>query len=203
MARGFINFTEMRRIFIDLGAHIGESAKFFRKHHPEGNTFEVFCFEPEPGNIEILEQLKDVWNLRIIPKAASYYNSTAKLYTGMSESGSLYQEKRTGGLDGETHVIVETIDFIEWLNELVSSDYVPEIWLKMNIEGEEYEIIPRMHEFGLLKFVHRFYINWHWKKIGVPKELHDRIKAMIPEDKIFRWWAMFGEDNIQWFKDSL
>jgi FkbM family methyltransferase len=190
----------MRRIFLDLGAHVGESTKFFRKHHPEADQFEFFLFEPLPENVDILRKLDDV---TIIDQAVSTRNGLCKFYTGMSESGSLAKEKRTGGLDGERSVMVHTIDFVSWFNELVRGDYVPEIWLKMNVEGAEYEIIDYLHQCGLLRFVHKFYINWHWNKIGMSKEEHDRVKAMIPADKLYRWWAMFGDDNIQWFKDSL
>ena len=195
----------MRRIFLDLGAHIGESTEFFRRHHPEADQFEFFLFEPLPENIEILEKLD---NVTIIPKAVSFQPVTAKFYTGMSESGSLSQEKRTGGLDGVRSIDVQTIDFADWFYGLVeqcitSQSRPPKIWIKMNIEGAEYPVIDSMYYRNLLPFVHKFYINWHWSKVGLSKAAHDRIKDMISADKLFHWWAMFGDDNIQWFKDSL
>jgi len=193
----------MRRIFIDLGSHIGESVKFFRKHHPQGNEFEVFCFEPLPDNVAKLEAMKDVWNISIIPKAAATYNSSQSFYTGLSESGSLSDKKRTGGLDGKKRIQVDTIDFTAWFNELVSGDYVPEIWLKMNIEGAEYGIIEKLHERGLIPFVHKWYLQWHWTKIALDKHKHDEIKYMIPQDKLFAWGAMFGDAFINEFKKSL
>lgn len=190
----------MRRIFLDLGGHKGESTTFFRKHHPDADQFEYFIFEPLPGNIVHCANLD---NVTIIPKAASIIDGKAKLYTGLPESGSLSDQKRSGGLDGETGIQVETIDFPEWFNDLVTGDYVPEIWLKMNIEGAEYDIIHNMYHFGLLKFIHRFYVQWHWAKIGLIKENHNHVKDMIPQDKLFPWRAMFGEKDIEWFKDSL
>lgn len=194
----------MRRIFCDLGSHIGESVKFFRKHHPQGNTFEVFCFEALPDNIAKLEAMKEMWNIQIIHKAAATYNSCQSFYTGMSESGSLSDKKRTGGLDGKTKIIVQTMDFPAWFNELVQLSFsTPEIWLKMNIEGAEYDIIEKMHQMGLIPFVHKWYVQFHFSKIGMDKHKHDEIKRMIPQDKLFTWGAMFGSKFVDEFKQSL
>lgn len=188
----------MRRIFLDLGSHIGESIEYFRLHHPEADQFEYFCFEPLPENIKELSKLQKV---TIIPMAAYIEDSRTKLYTGLSESGSMSSLKRTGNLDGKTHIVVDTMDFPNWLHELTNGDYVPEIWLKMNIEGAEYPIIEKMRMFGLIPFVHRFFIQWHYQKIGMDVEDHDKIKAMIPEEKLFPWLAMLG--GVEWFKKSL
>ena len=172
----------MRRIFLDLGAHIGESTEFFRRHHPETDQFEYMLFEPLPENIEILQKLD---NVIIIPHAVSVRNAEEQFYTGISESGSLSQEKRTGGLDGVRSVMVHTIDFVSWFNELVKGIYVPEIWLKMNIEGAEYDIIDYLYQCGLLPFVHKFYINWHWNKIGLRKEIEAFLKGKTLRDLLF------------------
>lgn len=190
----------MRRIFIDLGAHIGESVKFFRKHHPQGNEFEVFCFEPLPANIE---KLKELDNVTIIPKAAATYNSSRSFYTGLPESGSLSDKKRTGGLDGKTRIIVQTIDFTDWFYGILSRCPVSEIWLKMNIEGVEYDIIEKMYDRELIQFVHKWFVQWHYAKIELPKHKHDEIKHMIPQDKLFPWGAMFGSKFVDEFKQSL
>ena len=136
----------MRRIFLDVGGHKGESTTFFRKHHPEADQFEYFIFEPLPGNIVHCANLD---NVTIIPKAASVIDGKAMLYTGLPESGSLSDQKRSGGLDGETGIKVETTNFPRWLNDLVLGDYVHEIWLKMNIEGEEYAILDLLDDWGL------------------------------------------------------
>jgi len=188
----------MRRIFIDLGAWDGSSAEYFKAHHPEANQFEYFLFEPLPDNIKKLKKLQ---NVTIIPKAAATRTGKSKFYTGLSESGSVYKEKRTGGLDGKTCIEVDAIDFPGWLDDLVGGEY-SEIWLKMNIEGAEYPIIDMLWNYGLIPFVHRWYVQWHWDKIGIDREEHYRIKRLIPAEKLFPWFAMIRTDN-KWFNDSL
>ncbi len=189
----------MRRIFLDLGGHKGESTTFFRKHHPKSDQFEYFIFEPLPGNIVHCANLD---NVTIIPKAASIMDGKAMLYTGLPESGSLSDQKRSGGLDGETGIQVETIDFSYWL-DLIIDPLPSEIWLKMNIEGAEYAILDLLDDRGLIPFIHRYLIQWHWVKVNLSESEHTRIKGLIPSDKLFPWRAMFGEKDIEWFKDSL
>lgn len=175
----------IRQIFIDCGAHIGESVHYFRKHYDPDHVFEVICFEPLPENIE---KLKKIQGVRVMPYAISTIDDTVKFYTGLPQSGSLSDQKRTGGLDGDTHIMVDTINFAYWFNRLVSGDYVPEITIKMNVEGAEYEVIDRMNQWGLLPFVHKWYVQWHWQKIGLDKEEHDRISSLIKWEP---WGAMY------------
>ena len=173
----------IRKIFLDLGAHVGESVHYFRKHY--GTEHEIFSFEALPQNIY---ELKQIDGIMVLPYAVSTFDGTAQFYIGLPQSGSLLKEKRSGGLDGKTHINVQTLDFAYWFKDLVSGDYVPEITIKMNIEGEEYPIIDKMDQWGLLPFVHRWFVNFHWKKIGLSKEEHDRISNLIEWES---WPAMF------------
>lgn len=170
----------MRKVFLDLGAHVGESVRYFRKHWPDWKEYEYFAFEPLPENIEKLNLIEGI---TVIEAAAAHYNSSTNFYTGLSESGSLSDKKRTGGLDGETHIIVRTIDFPAWFDKTIlmgcDQNYIPEVIIKMNIEGSEYDIIERMFYDGLLPYVSKFYIQWHWQKIGLSKAEHDRISGLI------------------------
>lgn len=175
----------MRKIFIDCGGHIGESIRYFRKHYDPNHEYEIFSFEPLPDNIEILKQIEGV---TVMPYAVSTFDGVAKFYTGLPQSGSLSDKKRTGGLDGETCIDVRTIDFAYWLKDLVSGDYVPEITIKLNIEGSEYEVIDKLHKWGLLPFVKKWFVNWHYAKIGMSIEQHDMISNLIMWET---WPAMF------------
>jgi len=172
----------MRQIFIDCGGHIGESVHYFRKHH--GTEHEIFSFEPLPENIE---KLKKIEGVTVMPYAVSDYSGVAMFYTGLPQSGSLSDQKRTGGLDGQRHINVKVMDFAYWFKDLVTGDYVPEITIKLNVEGAEYAILDKMNNWGLLPFVQKWYVNWHWKKIGLDKDEHDRISGLIEWEP---WKAM-------------
>ena len=174
----------IRQIFIDLGAHIGESIHYFRKHYDPEHEYEIFSFDPLPSNIEKLKQIEGVI---VMPYAVSDYAGVAMFYTGLPQSGSLSDQKRTGGLDGEAHINVKVIDFAYWFKELVTGDYVPEITIKLNIEGAEYVVLEKLHSWGLLPFVKRWFVQYHWKKIGLPEADHNRISGLIKSEP---WKAM-------------
>lgn len=179
----------MRKIFIDLGGHVGESVRYFRKHHDPNNEFEIFSFEPLPENIDKLDKIDGV---RVMPYACSTYDGYANFYTGLPESGSLSSNKRTGNLDGKTCIKVKVINFPRWFADLLrdsEQNYVPKIIIKMNIEGAEYDIIRRMDKWGQIPFVSKWYVNWHWDKIGMSREAHDEVRNIVP--KSMQWKAMF------------
>jgi len=170
----------MRKIFIDLGGHIGESIDYFRSHWPDWEEYEYFVFEPYPENIDKLKMYSGV---TVIEAAATIYNSSANFYTGLPQSGSLSDKKRTGKLDGKTHISVKTIDFTEWFERNViygsEQNYIPEVIIKMNIEGAEYDILDKMHVNNMIHFVNKWYIQWHAKKIQLPDDQHERISSLI------------------------
>ena len=73
---------------------------------------------------------------------------------------------------------METIDLAEFIKtNFTESDY---IILKINCEGCEYEIIPHLQKNGLIDWVNKWYIQWHYEKIRLNTAEHDRIRGMIP-----------------------
>ena len=54
---------------------------------------------------------------------------------------------------------VEAIDFSRWIREnFVEDDY---IFLKMDIEGSEYKVLPKMIEDGTINYINDLIIEWH------------------------------------------
>ena len=54
---------------------------------------------------------------------------------------------------------VEAIDFSKWvLENFTEEDF---IILKMDIEGSEYKVLPKMIEDGSIKFINKLIIEWH------------------------------------------
>ena len=185
----------MRNIFLDCGAWNGCSVDFFRENYPDGDKFEVFCFECLPANIEILRKRKDI---RLVRKAVWVKNEFVKFFTASyTESGTLYSGKTTGGVSTENPISVETINLVEFIKDNFSED--DNIVLKLNIEGAEYDVIKHMAHHGILGWINKYYIQWHWNKIrGFEKSRHDTVSSMI---KWHSWDAMLN--NVEKFKESL
>jgi FkbM family methyltransferase len=175
-------------VFLDIGAHIGESSDFWLKHYPESKAI---CFEPLPANCKRIREK----GYKVIQAAAWIRNEKIKFYAGLPESGSLYASKTTGGIDPNRFIDVEGIDLAEYIKvHLRKSDTIV---IKMNCEGAEYNIIPHLRKHNLIEWVDTFYIQWHYEKIGVSKQTHDKVKGMIISS---RWRAMFPQAFEKEFK---
>jgi len=160
----------MQTKFLDCGAWTGCSVKLAKKLWP---GCECFSFEPDPRNFHELSKQDTI----IIKKAVWYKDSTTKLYLGLSQSNSLFREKRSGEVNPNNFITVETIDLSKWiLDNLKINDYIV---LKLNVEGAEYDILEKMHKDGILHWIDEFFIQWHWNKINVSKKRHDKISKSI------------------------
>ena len=181
----------MRKIFIDCGAHNGCSVRFFRDLRNLGQKdleeFEIFSFEPNLSFKEDLEKL----GVEVIYKGVSTIDGTATFYQ-VSEDKYGATDRRTGastlihqkaewnlraGHRANEELTIETIDFSRWIKEnFAKKDF---IILKMDIEGMEYEVLQKMIDDGTINYIDELLIEFHWKKCGVSKETHDHIIAEI------------------------
>lgn len=188
----------MRKIFLDIGGWNGKSSIFFRENHPEGDSFEIFMFECDKQNIESIKSK----NLKItlIEKAAWCFNKKVKYYYGNNDGGSLYSTKKTGKINPKNFYEVDAIDLAEFIiNNFNKDDY---IIIKMNCEGAEYELIPHLQKNNIIDWINKWYIQWHWSKIGLDELTHNNIKKLIP--KSFEWECQTNEQLfITKFKQSL
>jgi FkbM family methyltransferase len=164
-----------RKIFLDVGAWQGNSVSFFREYFLEASEFEIFCFDPLPENIEALKLISDI---HIIEAAAWSSNGEENLYLGASQGVSMYADKKTGYVDPENKIIVHTIDFAEFI--ILNFNKEDEIWLKLNVEGAEYEIIPHLYKNNLIDWFDRIYVKWHSEKIPSLQVVDKEVRAMVP-----------------------
>lgn len=108
---------------LDLGANIGFFEVFTRDRLPVGH---VVCFEPDPANARILEQVRTAngacWE--IVAACASNRDGRALFNTGRKNFSHI-------GSDGDSDIA--TVDVFPHISE---ADLV-----KMNIEGSEWDIL--------------------------------------------------------------
>lgn len=170
----------MRKIFLDIGGWNGASAIFFRKYHPQGSEFEIFTFEPDKKNIQTIKSKK--LPITLIEKAAWSRNGKIKFYPGGAMPGSggtLYSQKTTGNINPKVFYEVEAIDIAEFINKnFIKTDY---IILKMNCEGAEYEIIPHLKKMGMIDWIDKWFVQWHYEKLKMSKERHISTASILPE----------------------
>ncbi|XP_010543177.1 PREDICTED: uncharacterized protein LOC104816178 [Tarenaya hassleriana] len=164
-----------RYVYVDVGARSYGSSigSWFRKEYPKQNkTFDVFAVEADKTFHEEYKMKKKV---KLIPYAAWVRNETltfeinhdpgkevkargrgmGRIQPVQSSSGS------DDGFDGEVDLI-KGFDFAEWLKNTVRErDFVV---MKMDVEGTEFELIPRLFETGAICLIDELFLECHYNR---------------------------------------
>jgi FkbM family methyltransferase len=160
-----------RYVFVDCGAHEGETILAFEKSTLfEKHAWSIVSFEPNPLLFPRLPRRP--------------YLSTREEAVWIKDEERLfnYSEQDTAGgslvptviRNGEMRAIkVKAIDFGKWLERNFTKQDV--VYVKFDIEGAEYPVVEHMLKDGAMTLVDRLYIEFH----GVQQLLADR--APTPE----------------------
>jgi len=184
--------VRMKKVFIDLGANDGCSVELFLNNIDHSNEFEIHSFECNPHLIEVYK--KKFPNFKIHNKGASTYDGKSKFYLGNKLASSLRTDKTTGNINYDKPIIIDVVDISKFIIDNFSqNDY---IIVKMDIEGAEYDILPKMLNKGLFDgYIDELYGEWHYNKLlNVTREFHDELISNL-SDKGFRmklWCAETG-----------
>lgn len=169
----------MKRIFIDGGANVGNSIEFFLNSYPNADEYVIYSFECNPNLFKELDSFSDKAN--IYHKALGTRNEKLDFFVGGDLSSSLRGDKFTGkrkvnklihkvksvllGNKGWDRIIkVDVIDLADFVKNNFSKDDF--IVLKLDIEGGEYDLIPHLIKAGLFDgYIDRLYGEWHYNKL--------------------------------------
>lgn len=138
-------------IIIDCGANIGLSILYFAQHYPQA---QIIAFEPDKKNFEILSKniqanLPQHQNVVLRQNAVWVSNSEISFYASGTEASSIVADTHNA------HKInVSAIRLKEVLASYPSIDF-----LKVDIEGAEYEVIKDC--IPELKHVQNFFLEYH------------------------------------------
>ena len=163
------------KVFIDCGAFRGKIIKRFNDARP---GYKIYAFECNPTlsgfdyGPEVTTIRKAIWTA---DETISFYLSKAN--KDKVEGSTVFKQKTTGNIDRDNPVHVQALDFGRWMRCNFSiSDYVV---VKMNVEGAEYDVIPKMIQDGSIKLINELHIQWHYQKIFFPIESHREIVAAL------------------------
>jgi FkbM family methyltransferase len=156
-------------------------------------NYEIHSFEPHPFFFTIREKTnQEDDKIKIIKKCATTHNNNSKFYYSTNCDGSsLNGTKITNGVNINNYFEVECCDLYEYYINNINLKPGDELWLKMDIEGEEYNLIPYLHKKGMLNNVSNLFIEWHYNKIkNISKEAHLNSVKLIKNIKTYNWDAL-------------
>jgi FkbM family methyltransferase len=179
-----------RRVYIDLGANVGDTMEEFLARAPDALAI---GFEPNPRLIDRLRSRFAGRNNVVIHDAAAWSSDGyAMLYLGHDLSSTLLKGKAAKpehpefGIDYRTAIRVRTIDFAKWLLENVSDG--EDVCVKMDIEGSEYEVLRRLLETGAIARISELRCEWHYDRYPIGIEEHTRTKMLVDRRvKLVEW----------------
>lgn len=182
-----------RKIFLDLGANDGCSVDLFLESFPNSKDYEIHSFECNPSMLEVYKSKFP--DFRIYDYAASTFYGEATFYIGeLTLSSTLRKDKTTYISNNKIKVnCIDISDFI--INNFNKDDYIV---LKMDIEGSEYDILPKMISQGLFDgYINELYGEWHWNKLkNISEQFHNNLIQQL-EEKGFTMKAWHGQEKYK------
>jgi len=197
----------MLKFLIDLGANNGCSLRKFSDELEDFSEYQVFCFEP--GSVGRSKEMKDTLskspNVKFFNQPVSDQSKLIKFYehTSNSSASTTWKSKandkgRRGscGSDIKGEILeyeVESIDIANFIIKNILLQNPLRLILKMDIEGEEYRVIPHLLENKIFSHVSELYIEWHpeWNTTGIEQKTFEKeIRSQNKNIKIKDWNAL-------------
>ncbi|XP_078435450.1 methyltransferase [Wolffia australiana] len=162
-----INF-KTRYVYIDVGARSYGSSivSWFKKQYPKQNkTFEIYAIEADQTFYKEYESKKGV---NLVKFAAWVRNETLSFEVNGGEGrrgmGRVVPAASSAVGSDQTRVVdeIQGLDFAGWLKSVVSvTDYVV---MKMDIEGAEFDVLPRLIETGAICLIDELFLECHYNR---------------------------------------
>lgn len=174
------------KYFLDFGTHKFEGLEEFIPKLQIDKQFNVLCFEPNKDiydvSIKIAEKYTNQFN------SFKHYNLAIMNYTGEitfnnhkgawnNTNKDKYIEGYTTGsncidinpkIDYGNGVVFDIestkcncVDIEEIMSTIVKHDPAAEIFIKCDIEGSEFVVLPKLIESSFVKHVKVIFIEWH------------------------------------------
>ncbi|XP_059305304.1 uncharacterized protein LOC132056915 [Lycium ferocissimum] len=165
-----ISFKQ-RYVYVDVGSRSYGSSivSWFKKQYPKQNkTFEIYAVEADKT---FHGQYKEKKGVTLLPYAAWVRNETLSFEINQDPGhkdvpkgrgmGRIQPVESSGEAASEVDLI-QGFDFAEWLKSAVSEkDYVV---MKMDVEGTEFELIPRLIETGAICLIDEVFLECHYNR---------------------------------------
>lgn len=177
----------MRYIFLDCGAHLGESTKKWRRRS-KGKTYEITMFEPNPNVFKKIDKSPVFNDCTKLEVAVSDNVGKVKLHGVIKRPetvGATLEDAKASfaRMTNDDYIYVNTIDLSNYISEHFNKE--DHIVLKLDIEGSEYSVLEKMIETGTIDYINRLLCEFHAHKMDKTFILRERkIKQILKQKNI-------------------
>ena len=160
-----------RYVYVDVGARSYGSSigSWFKKKYPKQNkTFEVYAIEADKAFHQEYRSKKGV---NLLPYAAWVRNETLFFEITRDPSKKIVVKGRGMGRIQPVQTLtsfmddvdrIQGFDFAKWLKRTVRErDFVV---MKMDVEGTEFHLIPRLIETGAICLIDEIFLECHYNR---------------------------------------
>lgn len=183
-------------IIFDLGGYLGQWTEIAKEYYPDAT---IYVFEPVKKHYDVIcEKFKGDDSVKVFDFGLSSKNETVKI-TLTGDSSSIH-------LESDDFEEIEIRDIREFLfeNKIFHVDLV-----KINIEGEEYNLLeylcstPELNIFEnyLVQF-HRFIDNYEIRRQNILEVVNKYYDVIFNYEMIFEGWSLKRKERIGCIGDS-
>ncbi|KAL3830233.1 hypothetical protein ACJIZ3_019035 [Penstemon smallii] len=162
-----------RYVYVDVGARSYGSSivSWFKKQYPKQNkTFDIYAVEADKTFYDGYKYKKGV---TLLPYAAWVRNESLFFEINQDPGHKMVEKGRgmgriqpvqtsTGSTSSGNVDEIRGFDFADWLKNTVSeNDYVV---MKMDVEGTEFDLIPRLFETGAICLIDELFLECHYNR---------------------------------------
>jgi FkbM family methyltransferase len=163
------------RIFLDVGANTGQSLKVAMR--PEYGFGRIVCFEPAA---ECWRHLRETAagdeRVQITHFGLSDSSRQATLYEPGRKGASLWKKSYAGTNDWAGVQLYRASEWFRAYGGLVPGD---QVWLKLNCEGAEVDILGDLLESGQFAKVTHALVYFHGHKIPQLKHSEAELRGIL------------------------
>ena len=192
-------------LFLDCGSNLGQGFEFFRQYYPNKN-YDYVLFEPNPYCFEVLSKkyagLSDS-GVQLMNLAVGINNGSIDFYGLEDEKGGIYSvggtvlpehNSKKYGTSNSASLKVQSINFSEFLVDVLKKNIYTAVILKLDIEGGEYPVLDALRSEGLLSNFETIYVEFHSQYIRP-----DLASYYIDKEKdILKYAKKIGTRFVKW-----
>jgi FkbM family methyltransferase len=169
------------RIFIDVGAHNGETLHVAL--HPKWGFDRVFALEPASACQKWLAGFRDP-RLTVEPFGLGSASGKVKLHGAGLLGGSIYEDKRHRAVPQEllSTEEIELVRATDWFRTNVPRN--AEVFLKLNCEGGEADILDDLLDSGCVEQLRSIYVDFDIRKVPSQAHRQQEIEERLRQDGV-------------------